>query len=181
MSTGYKYNSKPEPTGEILPANQPAKFEARNMRPKFRRLKAGDIFLAEIEIEESVWNQLRTVPENALLEVVLWHHDGDPDPAVKPEKTAKYHYEQPDKVEKGEWGTYWQQMFKRGFQNYPDLIQVLNCAGDQIRLRLHDVFSTDTLTTVSPTDFERFLESEGLTSLVTLSRQAQASIAELKN
>lgn len=172
---------------EILQPNQPAKFSGRNIRPRFKRLKAGDIFVVDFEVTEDVWNQLRTVPENALLEVVLWHHDGDPDPAAKPEpepkpeKDAKYHYEQPDKVEKGEFGPYWQQMFKKGFNNFPDLIELLGCAGDQIRLRLHDVFSTDTLTTVSPDDFERFLEEEGLTSLITLSRQAQQHLAEVRS
>lgn len=157
-----------------LQPNQPIRFEGRNARPGFRRLKTGDIYTLNIEITEDDWNSLKTVPENALLEVVLWHHDGDPDPTAKAEQPKT----QPK--ERGEHGAYWNQMFKKGFQNYPDLIQVLSCTGDQIRLRLHDVFSTDTLTTVSPTDFERFLESEGLTSLVTLSRQAQAQVAELR-
>lgn len=152
---------------EILNANTPAKFEARNLRPKFRRLKSGDIFLIELELAEEAWNQLRTVPENALLETVLWWHDGDP-PLEQPK---------PVKESKGPHGAYWHEMFRAGFQNYPDLIEVLDCAGPQIKLRLHDLFQVHSLNEVSPAQFEDFCAGKGLHSLITLSRQAQAKIA----
>lgn len=152
---------------EILQPNQPAKFEGRNLRPKFRRLKSGDIFLIEQEVTEEVWNQLRTVPETALTENVLWWHDGDP-------------IEQPKLVKepKGPHSAYWSELFRRGFQNYPDLIEVLDCAGDQVRLRLHDVFKVDSLTHVSPAQMEDWLASEGLHSLISLSRQVRAKLQE---
>ena len=78
---------------------------------------------------------------------------------------------------KGEHGLYWNWMFRKGFNNYPDLIEVLECAGDQIRVRLHDVFQVDSLSQVSPEMFEQYLKEEGLHSLITLSRQAQAKLA----
>lgn len=81
-------------------------------------------------------------------------------------------------TEKGEHGLYWNLLFRKGFQNYPDLIEVLDCAGDQIRLRLHDIFEVDSLSKVSPAQFEDWLASEGLHSLITLSRQAQAKLQE---
>lgn len=158
---------------EILQPNTPVKFAARNMRPKFRRLKSGDIFLVEYEVEEEVWNSLRTVPENALLENVLWHHDGDP-AQVEVSTPAK-----PKKAPSGPFSAYWSRMFAKGFNNYPALIETLDCAGDQIRLRLHDIFQVDTCSDISPTEFEAWMESEGeekFASLITLSRQAQARV-----
>jgi hypothetical protein len=182
------------PPGELIPKNKPFTFEGLDIRPSFRANDAGaHTYSVNIMVTEEQWNALKTIPRHRLIGGVLYWYDdeqelphGDPDsaakpaPEPKPEKDAKYHYEQSDKVDRGPWGSYWQQLFKRGFQNYPDLISVLNCAGDQIRLRLHDVFSTDTLTTVSPDDFERFLEEEGLTSLITLSRQAVAHLQEVR-
>ena len=84
------------------------------------------------------------------------------------------------KEPKGPHSEFWQQQFRKGFNNYPDLIEKLECAGDQVRLRLHDVFETDSLSKVSPEDWEQWLESEGLFSLITLSRQAQQHLAEVR-
>ena len=150
---------------EILQPNTPVKFAARNMRPKFRRLKSGDIFLVEYEVEEEIWDSLRTVPEIALLDMVLWHHDGDAEP------------DEPTKQPKGPHSFYWKELFRCGFQNYPELIQVLDCVGPQIKMRLHDIFEVDSLSKVSPEQLEGWVDSEGLHSLVTLSRQPQAKVA----
>jgi hypothetical protein len=147
---------------EILQPNTPVKFASRNMRPKFRRLKAGDIFLVEYEVEESVWNSLRTVPEDALIENVLWHHEGDPEPHDKPPPKPK-----------GPYSRYWRQMFRQGFNNFPDLIQVLECTGDQVRLKLHGIFEAESLSAIAPGRFEKWLQEHNLEALVTLSRQAQ--------
>jgi hypothetical protein len=78
---------------------------------------------------------------------------------------------------KGPHGDYWHEMFRAGFQNYPDLIEVLDCAGPQIKLRLHDLFEVHSLNEVSPAVFEDWCAGKGLHSLITLSRQAQAKIA----
>lgn len=86
--------------------------------------------------------------------------------------------EKPKKEPKGPHSDYFRYLFRHGFQNYPDLIEVLGCAGDQIRLRLHDVFDVDSLSKVSPQEFEDWCTSEGLHSLIMLSRQAQAKLQE---
>lgn len=74
-----------EPT--ILMARQPARFEARNCRGKHKRLKSGSIWLIEMEVDRETWDLLDTMPDNALLETVLWWSDGDPTGTEKP--TAK--------------------------------------------------------------------------------------------
>lgn len=161
---------------EILPPNKPATFEARNMRPRYKRLKAGDIFLVEIECAESVWNQLRTVPENALLEVVLWHHDGDPDPAAKPapERTPA----KPKKEPAGPYGFYWEAMHHKDFTSFPDLQEALNCSAEQVHRELQGFFDTESLSTVSPRQFEGFVTDHGLNEgLITKSRNAEIAAA----
>lgn len=174
---------------EILQPETPAKFGARNLRPKFRRLRAGDLFLIEMECEESIWNTLRTVPENALLEVVLWHHDGDPDPAAKPAENGKpekvendgyrYNKPKPEPVEKGPHSGYWRGLFQNGFQNFPDLRQVLNVnEPKQVKDALHEHLGCTSLTTIAPSVFELWLQGHGLDALITLSRQVQARNGE---
>lgn len=155
----------------ILQPDTPFKYTSRNPRTSYRKLKRGEIFLVEHEIEESVWNQIRTLPENAIIENVSWYHDGD-SPASQ---TITVEVEpKPEPKEKGPYSLYWHRMFKNGFYNYPPLIQKLECTGDQIRLRLHDVFQVKTLSDVSPEIFEGWMEQEPelFASLITMSRLA---------
>src|SRR6476620_7463361 len=114
------FHSEVQMSEELLQPETPVKFASRNMKPSFRRLKrAGDIFLIEIEIEELVWDAMRTVPENAIWENVSWWHYGDSEAEdAKPEKESK-----------GPHRDFWHYLFKHGFQNFPDLIQVLECTG----------------------------------------------------
>ena len=166
-------------TDEILQPNQPVKFQSRNMRPKFRRLRAGDIFLIEYEVEEAVWNQLRTVPEDAIIENVTWFHDGDgptTDSILAAETITKATKDN-GKPEKGIYGGYWQQMFKQGFNNFPDLVAVLECESKNVRTVLRDVFHTESLTHIGPQIFNKWAESQQLHSLVTLSRNAEQQAA----
>lgn len=85
------------------------------------------------------------------------------------------------KAPSGPFSAYWSRMFAKGFNNYPALIETLDCAGDQIRLRLHDMFKVETCSDISPAEFEAWMKSEGeelFASLITLSRQAQAWVSE---
>jgi hypothetical protein len=168
-------------TDGVLQPNQPAKFEARNLRPKFRRLKAGDIFLIECEVEEAVWNQLRTVPEDALLGVVLWHTDGDPEPSAKPEAVEpRPKAEKPAKEPAGPYGRYWNRMFANSFYNWPDLLEVLDCTAnsDEVRKCLHVAFDARSLTNVGPRQWEEWIQAKGLPEgLITLSRNCEAQAA----
>lgn len=161
----------------LLQPNTPVKFASRNMHPSFKRLKAGDIFLIQVEVEESVWDSFRTVPDTALWENVAWWHDGDTPAAeaitvpeeseVKPEKPKR---------EKGPYSGYWQQMFKAGFYNQVDLLEAIDSPpdADKVRLSLHRVFETDTLTAVGPRQFEEWVQAQALPeSLAVMSRQAE--------
>lgn len=172
-------------TEAILQPHQPAKFQSRNMRPKFRRLRAGDLFLVEQEVEESVWNQLRTVPEDAIIENVIWWHQGDdgvPVTSVLAAETIEQAQKQPaknGKPEKGPHGAFYTGLFKQGFQNSMELLQVLGVEQPgQVKDALHTVFQTDTLTTIQPERFMEWAEQSGLNSLVTMCRQIQAKVKE---
>lgn len=148
---------------EILQPNTPVKFAARNMRPKFRRLKAGDIFLVEYEVDESVWNSLRTVPENALLETVLWHHDGDPEP-----------HDQPAPEPKGPYSGFWRIMVIKGVTSYPDLQEKLDVTHDHVWDALHGEFNVKSMSNVSPRQWETWVTENGLhEGLITMSRNAE--------
>jgi hypothetical protein len=152
----------------------PIKFRG-SFAPIMSAIKIGpEITRLTIDVPKS--EQLNAVGLQALLESPLLFS------VMADDSPASTRIERPDdkpngKPKKGEHGAYWSVMFKAGFQNYPDLIQVLDCAGDQVRLRLHDIFETDSLTNVSHAQFEDWCAGEGLHSLITLSRQARAKLA----
>lgn len=157
---------------EILQPNQPAQFEARNMRPRFRRLKSGDIFLIEIECEEAVWNTLRAVPENALLDVILVHHDGD-SPQIAPvaEKPKK------ERAAKSRlpYAMFWSRLHAKGFDTYPDWKEVLQCEAKDVHQKLREFFETDHLSAaVGPHEFRQFVKDHQMSEgLITLANQAE--------
>lgn len=156
--------------GGLFPANAPVRIEARNPKPGFKRLsKAGDIYTLNIEIQESAWNLLKTMPETAMLDLILHWNDGDivPPPAKKEQKS-------------GEWGGYWHTMFKRGIQNDLELRASLEVSGmrgpNAVREALHVIFDVDTLREVSPDQFEEWAHEHQLEHLVTLSRLVVADL-----
>jgi hypothetical protein len=141
---------------ENLQQNQPVEFEARNFRPGYKRLQAGDCYLANVEVDEETWNTLKTIPRSALLKVILYWHEGD-DEAPKT---------------KGIHGDFWQAMFKKGALNSLDLHQVLNVQeGEDPKLCLHKVFDTDSLTYVSPEQFAEWATNNQLHALAAMANQ----------
>ena len=160
-----------ETPAEILAANTPAQFTGRNVRPKFRRLRSGDLWTIEIEIEESVWQSLRTIPETAFIEITLWHHDGD----TPEQSTPKI-----NENEKGPWGDYWHSLFRDGLSYSLEIREVLNCEPKDVRTKLHEVFQVSTLTNVSPDRFVTWLNQKRLFGLVTLSRQVEHRMIEFE-
>ncbi len=170
---------------DIFPPNKPATFSARNIRTHYNRRKIGEVFHIDIEVEESVWNQLRTVPENALIEIVAWWHEGDtassqipieskPEkPAVKSEKSAK---------ESGPYSEFWRIMVVRGVRTYPDLQECLDATPEHVWEALHAVFETETMSTVSPRQWEAWVTENGLSDgLITMSRNAEIQAAQKVN
>jgi hypothetical protein len=159
----------------ILPQNTPVKFEARNPRPAFRRLKTGDIYTINLEVDEETWASLKTMPDNAIMELVGWWHDGDGVTDAAPEEKPKK-----EKVQKGEWGGYWAAMFRANFHANLDLISILNCSeAGEVKDALKAYFQVQSLTTVAPPVFEQFCSHYVMHGLVTLSRQCAAKVQEV--
>lgn len=150
---------------EIIQPNQLVEIDARNPRPGFKRLKAGDIFLWNLELLEDDWNRLRTIPDNALLTIILKWSDGDPEP----EQAAS-------KPESGPHSGYWRRMFRQGFQNSRDLWQVLGVDSvGAAKEQLHAEFEVDSLSNVSPETFEGWCDAHNLHQTITQSRTAQGA------
>lgn len=157
----------------ILQPKQPYRFEARNPFPKFNRLRGGDCYKITVEVTESDWERLKTLPPNALLEVVLWHHDGDEE--VKEEKPKK------EPKAKGPYGRFWQAMFRdAAFHNNPDVHQVLNLStpatAEEVKNALKEQLNTDSLTFISPTDFGAWAADNNLMTVVNQVRQMAAKV-----
>ena len=77
------------------------------------------------------------------------------------------------KKPKGPHSRYWQAMYKSGFQHSVDLQAVLDVKTAQdVRDALRRELAVDSLTFVSPEQFESWLEVKQLHGLITLSRQA---------
>lgn len=147
--------------------------------PIMSAIKIGpEITRLTIDVPKS--EQFNAVGLQALLETpLIFTVVADCAPAsTRIERPEEQSNGKPRKEPKGPHSGYWQNLFKAGFNNYPDLIETLQCGGDQIRLRLHDVFEVDSLSKVSPEMFEQYLKEEGLHSLITLSRQAQSKLQE---
>ena len=159
----------------ILMARQPFRFEARNYRGKHKRLKSGNIWLAEIEIDRETWDTLDTVPDGAIFEIVGWWSDGDPTgaekpaaapaPAGEPEDAFTMGVKQdedgpalplppgePMPKKDGPWGSFWQAMYAHKFMNNGPLIKHLkvNGMGDSTKIALKKRLNVTSLTDCSP-------------------------------
>ena len=163
---------------EILQPNKPTTFQAWAPYPKFRKLKAGEVFTVQFTVEEHVWAQLRTIPEANICEIVLWHHDGDgpgvqtvlaPEPVeIEAKPNGK------PKKEPGPYAQFWRLMVVKGVKTYPDLQEALDTTPDRVWEALHAAFETDTMSTVSPRVWETWVKEKGLSDgLISMSRNAE--------
>lgn len=164
---------------DLLKEKQPVLFDARNLIPKYRKARIGDVYSINCEVDEATWNQLKTIPAGVELTITLWWHNGDGDSGtVEVEKPKR---EKKPKPEKGTHGKYWQAMFRHGALNHPDLPQAVRIdegnfsEGEQgIKEALRATFEVSSLTFISPDDFDRWCDDRNMHSLITLSRQAAA-------
>lgn len=103
----------------------------------------------------------------------------------RPSENGKAKAKKEPKEPAGPFWAYWKYMFAHSFFNFPSLVQTLDCAGEtQIKLRLYDIFKVDTCADISPTEFEKWMESEGsdkFASLINVSRLAQAAVPEIES
>lgn len=157
----------------VLQPNKPFKYASRNPRTYYKNLKAGEIFLLEVEIDEETWDQVRTLPKNALIENISWHHDGDPDNPEPILGTLESPSEK--KKEPSAFGYYWSYLFKQGFLNDLDMQDKLQSDADGAHAALRNVFGVEHLSaSVAPAQFERWVREKGLKeSFITMSKNAQ--------
>ena len=79
---------------------------------------------------------------------------------------------------KGPYSTYWNRMVVKGIKTYPDLQEALDCTPDQVWDALHAQFGVQTMSVVSPDQWEKWVEDNGLNQgLINLSRNAAAEAA----
>lgn len=160
----------------LLPANKPMTFSARNHRPVYKRLRAGDWYGSNFEHDETTFDALKTVPDEAVWEIVAWWHYPDDDTSVpaqeKPKKEPK---------PKGAFGSYWRELCKSGLFNHPDLQSAIE---DELpgttdyEQGLRDIFEVTSRTFISPEDFEDWLAQRRLDGVISLSRQASVKAGE---
>ena len=142
----------------------------------------GDGMRVSFDIPESdVQNAAALIALRNCSLVITVHVDTNPT-ATKTEKPKR---ETKAKEPKGEHGLYWQEMYKRGVFNFPDLIEVLPMdEGDfhhnpmGVKECLKASFEVDSLTFISPFDFEQWCETQNLYTLINMSRQAAVKAAE---
>lgn len=161
------------PTLKILMANQPVEFEARNHRPFYKRLKAGDFYGGNFEYDQETWELLKTVPDNAIWHLVAYWNDGDPVGDEKPEEKPKKEKKEP--VSKGSFGSFWQFMFhSKQYQFDPSLWHVLgvdNAKG--VKDKLYEIFGVTSMSQFSPDDFIEWASLRDLDTQVTMAQEAK--------
>lgn len=181
----------------LLAEKTPCEIEARNFKRHYTEPAIGKVYRLSFEVDKEAWDACELIPKSATIKGVIWWESEGADfvPSVPPQAVKEpepikteddgYRYNGAEKKKKkapsGPFSAYWSRMFAKGFNNYPALIETLDCAGDQIRLRLHDVFKVETCSDISPTEFEEWMKSEGeetFASLITLSRQAWAKVQD---
>jgi hypothetical protein len=157
---------------EILQPNTPRNFEGRNIRTPKRSGATNDLYLVQFEITREAWEDLETIPKNAVLGGVIWYNDGEDDPielSIKPPRKKD--------APKGEHGAYWNILCKDGLFNNRDLQTAIEAELGVAELTdyeqgLRDVFQVTSRTFIKPIDFEQFLGRYNLAGLITKSRQA---------
>jgi hypothetical protein len=151
--------------GELLRELQPAEMETRFLGANYRG--ATNLYLLSFEVDEATWLQFKaSVPKGAILQHRFFWTNGDEQPRPKKQK------------EPTPYGKFWERMFQLGFYNSPDLWEVLNVHSldaEAARQLLHNVFETESLSVVSPEQWETWLEEHHLHSLITMSRNALAA------
>lgn len=175
---------------EIIPKNRPFTFEGLDIRPSFRANDAGaHTYSVNIMVTEEQWNALKTIPRHRMLGGVLyWYEDAEelPTNPELPIGPAEVLNEKPKKKRepKGEWRFYWQQMHKpdgfgANFTTFPDLQECLDVDAEHVHAALRERLKVDSLTTVSPSQFEQFVKDNRLSEgLITMSRNAEIRAAE---
>ena len=174
----------------MVPANVPFNFEGLDMRPAFRAGQGGEhTYSVSIMVTEEMWESLKTIPRHHIIGGVLFWTSGDPVGNEKPieDKPAKEPKQKKPPKPKGDFGAYWEILVgHNSIFNHPDLQSVMpmnmgsfdESVWTGYKDCLKAVFEVDSLTFISPEQFEKFLEDKGLFNVVTISRQAVAKLKE---
>lgn len=166
----------------LLQERNPCEIEGRNFKRHYTEPAIGKVYRISFEVEKDIWDACELIPKSATIKGVLWYESEGED--FKPEHPKENCPDSdcPIHGTKGPHGAYWQGLFKHGFYNQLDLMEVLDIAADseQARLALHEHLKTTSLTLVSPSEFEEWCKANELTSLITLSRQVVARLEKEK-
>lgn len=135
----------------------------------------GDLIRVKIDIPRS--EHQNAVALQALLDVPLkFTVELDNSPASEriqqpdDQPTSKT----PPKERSGPYDQFWKIMVIKGVKTFPDLQVVLDCPFEGVWDGLHAVFDTHTMSTVSPRQWEAWVEANELpAALITMSRNAE--------
>lgn len=171
----------------MVPKNKPFQFEGLDVRPAFRPGENGaHIYSVNIMVTEEMWNRLKTIPRHRQISGILYWFDDEqelPTAVVdelspveqQTEKEAKPKRDKKPPKEKGSFGPYWQAMYRHGALNSMEIAESLGCEPGEkaVKAALKERLEVSSLTFVSPDQFENYCTAHHLTSLITISRQAE--------
>lgn len=169
------------------PLVKPTEVELLNPCASFRQNKDGNHYRVSFQVSRELWELFEAPNPGLRLRGMLWIADddeGDREAMQQAiDKPAKPKKEKKPKPERGTWGKFWQAMYRHGALHHPGLPVALKMddgphTDGQIKEHLRAQFGVDSLTFVSPSEFETFCDDgnhpESLASLITISRQAAA-------
>lgn len=159
----------------LLRANQPCEIEGRNFRRGYREPQIGKVYTIQFEVDKDTWDACELVPKTAIVKGVLWweSEDGDSEKPAPVSKPAKR------KEPSGPYAYYWERMCAKGIKSCTELEEVLDCTFENIWEALHEAFKVETMSNVSPRQWEVFVKEHALSQfLIDMSRQAEIEAAE---
>lgn len=152
----------------LLQAKQPCEIEGRNLKRAYREPAIGRVYEIKFEVDKDLWDAFELIPRTAVIKGVLWYEPEYAEEAAPP---------QDGEPERGPHGWFYRLLFKQGFQNSFEILEVLEVERpDQVKEALYKVFSVNTLTKVSPARFEEWANKVGLVSLVSMCRSVISKV-----
>lgn len=179
-------DAKPLPENQLLPPGHWATLETYFLGAGYR--SASGIYTLGFGADEKAWLDFKaSVPRGATVHhYICWTFDSEQLPPndgdePEPDLASELSIKPPRKKDKpkGSHGAYWQELYKHGVFNIPDIAEALRSEGGefgdgagQVKAALKARFEVESLTFISPEQFEKWLEYHHLHGTISLSRQA---------
>lgn len=141
--------------------NQPVEIEALNPRVYFRQPAIGNVYELKLAITEDLWRGCKDIPRDAVVKGILWW-----------EPSGYVAHSPIPEAEKGPWGDFWYNMFRKGFQFAEQTMEALEVdTADRVHDKLHEVFNVQSLTHLAPDVFMKWARDNEIWYLVLMAEQ----------